>query len=325
MPEPNRVILLLKFLYEKTDENHEISTRHIKKMFAAQGIEPPVSRTIDADVEDLIASGFPIVRRHNNGQAAFYKIAPRALGSPVIKMLIDAVAASRFLSVQKSRELIELLASLSFDGDRPYLLDELNHIQSIKKAVGGSIRCAGKIFEAILAKKKISYQMVEYSAPYKKLVPHKEGKVYTASPYATIWANDRYYLICHEDERDMIITPRMDHIRKVKILQQDITPTPKKFDIGYYYTSVYRMYGGPEINVTVECENSLIGKFIDRFGTDFERVPVTDHSFTATVKACLGNTFFGWLAQYAGRMRLLGPTEAVEQYKQHLTTALESL
>ena len=85
------------------------------------------------------------------------------------------------------------------------------------------------------------------------------------------------------------------------------------------------MYDGPETEVTIECENRLIGKFIDRFGMDFECIPVSDHSFQATVKACIGNTFFGWLVQYAGQMFLKGPEDTVELYKRHLQKASEGL
>jgi predicted DNA-binding transcriptional regulator YafY len=145
------------------------------------------------------------------------------------------------------------------------------------------------------------------------------------SPYATIWSNDRYYLLAHEEERDIVITPRLDHIRKVKILTEDAIPAPKGFDIGYYYSSSYKMYSGPEEDVTIECENSLLGKFIDRFGMDFECIPVTDHSFQATVKACISSAFFGWLLQYAGKMRPVAPETAVTQYREQLMKALESL
>ena len=85
------------------------------------------------------------------------------------------------------------------------------------------------------------------------------------------------------------------------------------------------MQDGSEMEVTIECENSLLGDFIDRFGMDFECRPVSEQSFQATVKACPGNAFFGWLLQYAGRMKLVSPQEAVSLYKAQLAKALEEL
>ena len=240
-------------------------------------------------------------------------------------MLIDAVAASRFISIEKSKRVISRLASLATISDRPYLENELRHVRTIKRAVGGTMYVANELFRAIVAQKKVQFQMIDYRVPDKAVIPHKDGKVYVVSPYATIWSNDRYYLLAYEEERHSIITPRLDHIRKIRILEESIDPAPANFDIGYYYSSSYKMYGGPEMEITIECENSLLGKFIDRFGMTFDCIPVSDHSFQATVKACIGNTFFGWLLQYAGRMKLVAPSEAVSLYKEKLTKALENL
>ncbi len=323
MIEQSRIILILKYLYEKTDAEHYVSNKQIKQMLAENGFRSPDIRTIDADIALLIAAGHNIVEDRLNGRPTRYKVLSRDFEPVDLKILIDAVAASRFITIEKSKQLITKLASMATSNDRVFLESELNHVRSIKKAVGGAMRAVEPLFNAIVAQKKVQFQMVERRAPDKALVSHKKGKLYTVSPYATIWCNDRYYLICFDEDRDMIITPRLDHIRRVQVLEDGITPPPKKFDIGYYYTSVYKMYGGPEMDVTIECENSLIGKFIDRFGLDFECVPVTDHSFQATVKACVGNTFFGWLCQYAGQMKLVGPEEAVTAYREQLVKAME--
>ena len=77
------------------------------------------------------------------------------------------------------------------------------------------------------------------------------------------------------------------------MLEAGVIPAPKDFDIGYYYSSSYKKYSGPEADVTIECENSRIGKFVDRFGLDFDCIPDTDHSFQDTAKACISSTFFG--------------------------------
>ena len=325
MQEQSRILLILRYLYDQTDADHHVSTKDIKKMLEENGIEAPVSRTIDSDVEQLIAAGFDVVRTHENGKPACYKIVERDFDTVELKVLIDAVAASRFISVERSKRMISHLSSMAGITDRSYLEGSIKNVASIKKAVGGTMYVADSLYRAIIAGQKVQFQMIEYQAPDKTIVPHHNGKTYVVSPYATIWANDRYYLLAHEEERDIIITPRLDHIRKVKILDEPIHTQPKGFNIGYYYSSVYKMYGGPETDVTIECENQLIGKFIDRFGLDFECIPVTDHSFQATVKACIGNTFYGWLVQYAGQMTLKGPEQAVEQYKAHLLKALEGL
>ena len=321
MRNQSRILLIAKYLTDQTDAEHEVSSRDIKNMLEQNGLPAPDSRTIDTDIDLLIAAGYDISRKHMNGQAMQYSIIDRSLDTVELKILIDAIAASQFIGVEKSKRIISQLAAMASVSDRPYLEEEINQVRSIKKAVGGTMVAADTILHAIVAQKKIQFQMIDYRVPDKARFAHKGGKVYSVSPYATIWSNDRYYLVCYDDDRNSVITPRMDHIRKVRVLDEPIKPKPADFDIGYYYTSSYKMYGGPEMEVTIECENDLLGKFIDRFGMEFDCIPVTDHTFQATVKTCVGNTFFGWLFQYAGRMHLRGPDAAVELYQEQLAKA----
>ena len=325
MQEQSRILMILRYLYDNTDPDHRVSSRDIKKMLEQNGIEAPVSRTIDSDVDQMIAAGHDVIKHHINGGSMYYNIESREFDSVELKVLIDAIAASRFISVERSKRMINRIAQKACITDRPYLESTLNHVRSIKKAAGGTMYVADALFKAVISQKKIQFHMIDYRVPDKAVVPHRDDKKYEVSPYATLWVNDRYYLVAYEEERDRIITPRLDHIRKVKILYEKITPPPKDFDLAYYYSSIYKMYGGEETEVTIECENHLLGKFIDRFGTDFECIPVTDHSFQATVKTCIGNTFFGWLFQYAGEMKLTGPAEAVSQYKKQLKQATKEL
>ena len=176
---------------------------------------------------------------------------------------------------------------------------------------------ADDLYRAIVGKHKIQYQMVDYSVPSMEPVPHRNGHVYTVSPYALIWSNDRYYLVAYEEERETILTPRVDHIQEIMVLDEPINPAPADFDIGYYYSTTYKMYMGPEQEVTLICDNSIIGKVIDRFGKNFECLPVSDQAFKAIVRASIGPTFFGWLFQYAGKMTLAGPPEVIMQYNNH--------
>ncbi|MBQ6527908.1 MAG: WYL domain-containing protein [Clostridia bacterium] len=325
MQDQSRILMILRYLYEKTDPEHQISSKDIKRMLENDGIHVPVSRTIDSDVDQLIAAGHDIVKTHENGRPMFYNVVGREFDTVELKTLIDAVAASRFISVERSKRMISRLAGMASISDRPYLESTLNHVRSIKKAVGGTMYVADALFRAVVTRRKIQFHMIDYAVPDKSIVPHRDDKTYEASPYATIWCNDRYYLVAYDEERECIITPRLDHIRKVKILDEEITPAPKGFDLAYYYSSIYKMYGGEEMDVTLECRNHLLGKFIDRFGTDFECVPVSEHAFQATVKCCIGNTFLGWLFQYAGEMRIVGPQKAIDLYRDQLQTAFGSL
>ena len=325
MLEQSRILLTLRYLFENTDEEHVVSTRDIKTMLEQHGVQAPVSRTIDADMDLLAAAGFDIVRSHINGQPSYYRFANRPFDTVELKVLIDAVASSRFIKPERSKQVIGHLASLASISDRSCFENEYRQVRTIKKAVGGALAGANDLFRAIIAQKKVRFRLTDYQVRDKAVTAQKGGKAYIVSPYAIIRSDDRYVLVAYEQESSSIITPRVDNIRNVRILEEAIDPSPSEFDIGYYYSGSHKMQDGPEMEVTIECEKSLLGDFIDRFGMDFECRPVSDQSFQATVKACPGNSFFGWLLQYAGRMKLVSPQEAVSLYKAQLAKAIDDL
>ncbi len=317
MENDNRILLILKYLYEQTDADHDISSKDIMRMLEAQGHKVPDKRTIDADVDALIAAGHDIQKNRRNGVPTRYNVISRDFETVELKILIDAVAASQFITPERSKRLIEQLASMACIADRPGLCAETESLMSIKNAVGRTMYVADGLYRGIVSRKKIQFQMVDYRVPDLEPVYHRDGYVYTVSPYAMVWNHDQYYLIAHEEERDQILTPRVDRIKNVHVLDTPIRPMPEGFDIGQYYSLNYKMFSGPESDVTILCDNKLIGQFVDHFGKDFECRSVSDKTFQSTVKTAVSPTFFGWLFQYAGDMSLVGPPEVVEQYNKH--------
>ena len=313
--EKSRILLVLHYLLEKTDTDHDVSSKDIMRMLCENGLLTSDNRTIEQDIDLLIAAGYDIVKNHRNGVPPRYKVVSRGFDTVELKILIDAVVASRFIQPDRSRQLIQNLANLAGPSARAGLSAKAENLPAIKQALGGTMYVADALYRAIIAKQKVSYQMIDFRVPDKQPVLHRGGYVYTVSPYAMIWSNDRYYLLAYEESRRAILTPRVDHITNVSILEDDIIPAPKDFDIGYYYSSSYKIYDGPEQEITLLCRNQLLVKLIDRFGMDFECIPVSEDIFQATATASIGPTFFGWLFQYAGDMELVAPESVVKQYK----------
>ncbi|MBR4458462.1 MAG: WYL domain-containing protein [Clostridia bacterium] len=325
MVSESRIILILKILQEYTDATHDLSSKEIMSILSRHSIKVIDKRTIEADVDMLIVAGYDIEKTHRNGVPTRYRLVSRDFEPVELKILIDAVAASRFIRQDRSGKIIRALSSLAGPSDRENLLAEMKNLPRIKRAVGGPTITADTLYRAIIVQKKVRFQMISYRVPDKETVPHRDGHRYTVSPYAMIWSNDRYYLIAHDEERDIIITPRVDHIRNVRLTETPIHPAPEDFDIGYYYSSSYKMYDGPEEEITLRCKNSLLGKIMDRFGSDFECTPVSDSVFQTTVRASVGNTFYGWLLQYAGGIEIIGPNHVVEGFYQQMTKAQKGL
>ena len=323
--EKSRILLIMHYLYENTDADHDVSSKDIMKMLGENGLPTNDNRTIERDIDLLIASGFDISKSHRNGVPPRYKVVGRDFDTVELKILIDAVAASRFIQLNRSRHLIRHLADLADPSARAALLAEVDNLPSIKQAVGGTMYVADTLYRAIISRRKVTFQMIDFSVPEKQAVLHRNGHLYTVSPYEMIWSNDRYYLLAYEEERGIILTPRVDHITSVTILEEEITPAPETFDIGYYYSSSYKMYDGPEKEITLLCRNQLLDKFMDRFGRNFECIPVTRDIFRATVTASIGPTFYGWLLQYAGQMQLIAPESVVDAYRKLRRKAGSSL
>ena len=322
MQEQSRILLILRYLYDHTDAEHDVTSKDIKQMLETKGIMAPDRRTIEADIDALIAAGHDIQKVHRNGVPTRYRVIARDFDLVELKILIDAVAASQFINAKRSRQMIQRLASMVSISEREGLCNGTDSLISIKNTVGRNLYIADDLYRAIIAKRKIQYQMIDYSVPEKKRILHRNGHVYKVSPYAMVWKNDRYYLIAHEDERDTIITPRVDRIQNVSVLEEASDPISTDFDLGHFYSLSNKMYTGMESEVTLLCRNEMIGHVIDRFGWDFDCEPISNTEFKAEVRTSMEPTFFGWLFQYAGTMTLAGPPEAVEQYNRHRRKAL---
>lgn len=234
MQEHSRILTILRYLYESTDQNHQMSTKDIKRMLEKDGIEAPVSRTIDSDVDQIISAGHKVVKTHNNGSPMFYNVAEREFSAIELQMIIDAVATSRYISVERSKQIIGKLIAMASPTERPYLETTLNQTRTIKRAMGGTLHVPDLVFQAVMEKKKIRFRLASDEA--KNL--GQRGKTCKASPYGTVYVNDRYYLVAYDEKQKCIITPRLDDIRKVKVLFEAITPAPEGFDLGLCYSSI---------------------------------------------------------------------------------------
>ena len=313
MDSQGRLLLILKYLYDYTDSDHDVSSRDIKRMLESKGISAPDRRTIEADVDAMIASGYGIQASHKQGAPARFKVVERDFDNIELKILIDAVAASQFISAERSKHIINHLAALASISDRQGLLCNTESLLSINNAAERNMHVANDLYQAIINKQKIQYLMLEYFV-FPEKIQDRDGHINVVSPYALLWNNDRYYLVAYEEKRDTILTLRVDHIQDVIILDEPIKPVPDDFDIEQYYSTTNKMYSGPTQEVTLICDNSIVREIIDQFGQNFTCVPISERAFKAVVKTSISPAFFGWLFQYAGKITLQGPEEAVKQY-----------
>jgi len=234
---------------------------------------------------------------------------------PELKMLIDAVSSSRFITKKKSEELIRKIALLA--GDAQY--DQMNrHIVATGRAKSDNKKIyyiVDTITDAINQKKKIQFKYTEYNADKEKVFRH-DGEIYTLSPYVLYWNEDYYYVVGYSDKRECVTAFRVDRLHNPKVIDEQAIPKPRNFSVDDYANKIFKMFDGEDVMVELECDNSLMKYIVDHYGLDIETRRNTEDTFIAKVPATLSPTFYSWVFQFVGQMKIISPEKAVLKYKE---------
>lgn len=311
----NRTLLVLKYLWENTDETHPVSLEQIKDYLETCGLTRPDSRPLKNDIAQLTEMGIDIVvnRRVQNQ----YFVASRHFDTAEVKLLIDAVQSSRFITPKKSKTLIKKLAAFT-DPYQEQLLKRQLYVDYPAKAGNEAImRIVDDIHAAIAEKKKVTFQYFDYT-PEKKKVHRHDGALYSVSPYAMLWNNDLYYMVGYSDSRDLVATYRVDRIDHLTVTEETAARRPKGFQVSSYFGKTFSMLGGEECQVELLCENELMGSIIDRFGEKVHTEVVDGEHFKVITTVALSSTFFGWVFASGGKMRITAPQGAVRRFQEML-------
>lgn len=315
----NRTLLVLKYLWEKTDEENSVSTSDIVLFLTAHGMAAPDPRSIKKDIADLLELGIDIVseRRDQN----HYRIVSRNFDTAEIKLLIDAIQSAKFISAQKSNNLIKKLAVFVNPNQRDLLKRQLYIDNRIKSDNEQILIIVDKIFSAITQEKKISFTYFDYS-PDKERVHRHEGRTYTVSPYDMMWNNDNYYFTAYDDREEEVRIYRADRIDDLKLLDMPSVIKPIDYNIEDYHSKVFSMYMGPIYEVALICENELMNGIIDRFGESVFTEVVDEQHFLVRTKVALSDLFFGWVFASGGKMKIVSPPAVVDMFRKKLEVFL---
>ena len=276
-------------------------------------------KTISRDIEELITSDVDVVC--NPGKPHQYFVGDRHFELPEVKLLVDAVRASRFIPQRKADVLISKLTSLvsyyqAQEMHRSLYTDKLARSSGYKAYITVDL-----LHTAVSKKKKITCKYFEWGADKKKEYKHRRQD-YFISPYGLVWNNDRYYVVGWSDSHKRIITLRVDRIAMPKLIDEPAVPKPNGFDMAFYAENVIQMYDGPLREVTLSCENEMMKHVIDRFGEDVStEIEDTDH-FIAHVSISASPTFFAWVFTFCGKIRIISPDDVAKTYREMANTAL---
>lgn len=305
----SRILKLYQILHERTDEHHALATPDLVTLLAAEGVESS-RKTISADIALLTDMGVDIISVP--GRQNRYFVGSRRFELPELRLLIDAVGSSHFITARKSEALIDKLKSLTSVHLADALEQHLFAVERVKPVNESVYYAMDAIASAIYTGKKITFQYMEYT-PDKEIVYKHGGKRYAFSPCDMIWSDDRYYAIGYSDSHNAVISFRVDRIKNVEESHEATCPRPADYSVSAYTREIFEMFPGEKAQVALACENGLMKVIIDRFGEDVQTERIDANHFKATVEVSVSPTFFGWLLQFSGRIRIISPQEVKEQ------------
>lgn len=304
-----RIIELLRFLYQQTDEAHAVTVSEMIEYLKSKGI-PSVRQTVYTDLEALDTAGIDIVQIKSTQNRYF--IGSRVFEYPELKMLVDAVASSKVISAKKSQALIQKLGQLT-SIQQAEQLQRLASLSSRVKPHNEKVYyIIDSIQTAILDQHQISFQYYEYTPEKKKILKH-DGYRYILDPYALEWKNDHYYLICYSHKHKGIAHFRVDRLTSVEPLDSKFQPMPD-FDVAAYTNKMVDMFAAEHAEqVKLLCSNELMRVIIDHYGEDIEISPYDDTHFTVIIEVNPSGTFYGWVFKFMGKIRILSPQSCVDK------------
>ena len=323
MPMKDRLLVLLKTLQERSDDETWLTTGDLRVALEAEGLDCSI-RTLRRDIQSLHNCGYDIAVQETEGMFTRYAWMGRKLSMPDLQILVDAVSAARFIPQKRSEELVAELSAMAGPSHVQELKPQILVSEHVKAKNKNMIYAVQEIRRAIDRNRKIRFRYLEYNTKKEQVRKH-EGtpeEWYIVSPYATVWNDDRYYLVGWSDKRNAVNVFRIDRMEVPKQLPNKRVPPPETFDIRDYTDKVFRMYGGPEENVTLRCKKEILDQVIDRFGDGIELEDIKKDTFKVTVPVNLSTTFYAWVFQYVGKMGIEAPEYVKEEYTGYLKAAL---
>lgn len=315
-----RLLYIYKLLLESTDENHMLSTEQIRIALKEFWNMDAHRNTVSDDIQLLQMAGVEI-GKYESTQNKYWMIS-RPLEQAELKILIDAVASSKVITKKKSRDLMDRLSSLGSPFKREELIRNICPEDRVKGKNETSIYNVDIINEAINQKHKIAFRYFSYDANKHKSLKNG-GDAYIFSPYSLVWNGDYYYMVGWSDKHNGIGSFRVDRIdRTADILTIPAEPIPRGFRVSKYIKENYHMFSGPVQAVDLFCDGDVMDSIIDRFGYDVRTELQGDGRFIAHISIGISSVFYGWVFGFGGKVKIAGPTDVAEGYREMVRKAL---
>lgn len=318
-----KLLYLYQILLQRTDENHKLTTDELRAALERCGITAE-RKSIYSDIEALQNFGLDVICQRGTGGG--YYVASREFELPELKLLVDAIQCSRFITEKKSNELIGKIEHLTSDheahtlqrqvyvSERVKTLNEqiYYNIDALHAAISNDVQITFRYFNWVL----------NFSAsPRIQKQYRRDGARYRVSPWALTWDNENYYLIAFDQDAGEIRHYRVDKMDS--LVQTDLPREGKqlfddRFDAAAYSRKVFGMFSGKEKTVRLKCLNRFIGVMLDRFGSNLRLLPADHEHFYLDVDVVVSPQFFSWVFSLEGDVRIVNPPEVCEAFEKQI-------
>ena len=308
-----KLLYLKQFFEERTDEDHPATMPEILAYLKAHGVDAE-RKSIYSDLDALCDFGMD-VRKDERGKS--YQWLDREFELPEVKLIIDSVASSKFLSEKKSEALIKKLGTLCSEYQRKELRRQVRVLGRARTMNNSVLINADCIHAAISANTTLKFKYFHYNLKLEREYT-KKGEPYEVSPWTLLYDNENYYLYAFVDNDFRIF--RVDRMAAVEqgIKDREGREQFEKMDMGAYTKSTFGMYSGKEEWVEMVFQNRMIDTVIDKFGKDIRLTKTDDQHFKVTVPVAVSPQFFAWVFGLGNYVTITGPESVVKQMKDML-------
>lgn len=320
--QKQKLLYIAKYLMENTDEFHSVTTPQLIEYLNNQGIKAE-RKSIYNDIDTLNDFGMDIIRsdEHRGG----YLLASRPFELAEVKLLVDLVQSSKFITEKKSRELIQKLETLTSKYDAKAMLRQVEIVGRSKTQNENIYYNVDFIHTAISKNVKIKFHYFDWNEKKKMKLRHG-GAWYEVNPWKLTWDDENYYLMAYDEKAGKVKFYRVD-----KILDITLTEEPRvgmeafeDIDMATFSKKTFGMFAGEEKTVRLRCENSLAGVMVDTFGTDLAMRPDGEQYFIARMDVEVSSQFFGWLAGLGARVEIISPEEVRSEYISYIENIISN-
>ena len=316
MPSGKNQKLKLSFLSQimlsKTDEEHHLTLPEIQQLLEEKDVTAD-RKALYRDLKALNYFGIEVISQRTGNKCEYY-VANKTFDLAELKLLVDSIQCSKFITEKKSNNLIEKIGNLASEYEAEQLKRQVI-VQGRVKTMNESIYYnVDRIYHAIDANKQITFEYMRWNQ--NKKLEKRQEELYQVSPWALTWAEENYYLIAFDEMKNGIHHYRVDKMKNIKLADEDRIGRKEfeEFNVVDYVRMSFGMFGGDKSKVYIECRNDMIGTIFDRFGTNIPVKPSKKEGWSETeVEVMLTDHFLAWIFALGNGVKITGPGEVMDR------------